>query len=175
MASIILTEEDVSRFFAKTRRDEATGCLLWTAGRLKAGYGQFLTSSGMALAHRVAWTMAHGPIPGGLCVLHHCDNPPCVEASPGHLFLGTKSVNNADMRAKGRDARGSANGAHTHPERLARGEANGSAKLDEKKVREIRGLAAAGLSQREIAKRFNVHRVNVGLVVRRETWAHVAP
>ena len=121
MASIILTEEDVSRFFAKTRRDEATGCLLWTAGRLKAGYGQFLASSGMTLAHRVAWTMAHGPM------LHHCDNPPCVEAGPGHLFLGTKAVNNAYMRAKGRDARGNAN---------ARGEAN---------------------------------------VVRRETWAHVAP
>ena len=36
----------------------------------------------------------------GECACHRCDNPLCVRAS--HLFVGTRRVNNLDMRAKGR-------------------------------------------------------------------------
>jgi hypothetical protein len=51
-------------------------------------------------AHRVAWTLANGPIPAGMHVLHTCDNPPCC--NPGHLWLGTQADNMADMARKGR-------------------------------------------------------------------------
>lgn len=53
-------------------------------------------------AHRLMWEEVNGPIPHGMCVLHRCDNPPCIR--PDHLFLGTKADNVRDMIAKGRDA-----------------------------------------------------------------------
>ena len=71
------------------------------------GYGQLPESQrvyGTTRAHRIAWTKANGPIPEGLNVLHHCDNPPCVR--PSHLFLGTQQDNMDDMNAKDRHYRG---------------------------------------------------------------------
>lgn len=44
--------------------------------------------------------MRHGPMPEGLCVLHTCDNPNCIEDS--HHWRGTKKENTQDAVAKGR-------------------------------------------------------------------------
>ena len=52
------------------------------------------------LAHRWTWEQANGPIPEGLCVLHRCDNPPCINLN--HLFLGTLADNAKDAQEKGR-------------------------------------------------------------------------
>ena len=79
-------------------------CRPFAGCRTKKGYGQ-LTYGGKAWrAHRLAWTQTYGPIPPGLCVLHQCDNPPCIE--PTHLFLGTRGDNNRDAAAKGRTRNG---------------------------------------------------------------------
>jgi len=84
------------------------GCLEWTGYTNAGGYGKISVNNKPVSTHRTAWELANGPIPDGLHVLHHCDNPPCCETEPtegypeGHLFLGTKAENTADMNAKGR-------------------------------------------------------------------------
>jgi hypothetical protein len=77
-----------------------TGCLEWTGYASRRGYGQ-ITIKGLPVGtHRLAWELAKGPIPDGLCVCHSCDNPPCCNVE--HLFLGTHAANAADRSAKGR-------------------------------------------------------------------------
>lgn len=89
------------RFLAKIRIDES-GCWIWTAGRNKLGYGRFgLPGQYKTVqAHRFAYEQFYGPIPEGMFVCHHCDNPPCV--NPEHLFVGTHVDNMKDMWSKGR-------------------------------------------------------------------------
>jgi len=84
-----------ARFDQKWQPDPF-GCHVWTAAHYSNGYGMFDAQ----LAHRVAWKIHIGPVPGQLCVLHHCDVRNCV--NPEHLFLGTKQDNTRDMVAKGR-------------------------------------------------------------------------
>lgn len=194
MADIILSEKDIARFWAKTSVSPkqtwgGTFCLEWTGSRFKRSrYGQFRMPDKTVGAHRVAWTIAHGQIPEGLCVLHHCDRPPCVEAQ--HLFLGTQADNAHDRDQKRRNnaasgvrhgskthpesrARGDRHGARLHPERIPRGAAHATARLTEADVREIRALTTAGISQEKLGRRFGVSQTTVGRAVRFVTWAHL--
>lgn len=88
--------------------ETANGCQEWTGTTDRKGYGQIGVDGKRFKAHRLAWELANGPIPTGLSVLHHCDNPPCCQTDPtegypaGHLFVGTSADNTADMIAKGR-------------------------------------------------------------------------
>ena len=93
-----------TRFWKKVRKTET--CWIWIAGVNAKGYGTMKPEGEYIpmLAHRFSWTLHCGEIPGGLCVLHKCDNPSCVR--PDHLFLGTRADNNIDMHAKGRGGAG---------------------------------------------------------------------
>jgi hypothetical protein len=87
------------RFWEKVNK--AGECWEWTACRHHQwGYGHVRVGGKLEAAHRVSWEMHNGPIPDGLLVCHHCDNPKCVR--PAHLFLGTGTDNSRDMHAKGR-------------------------------------------------------------------------
>jgi hypothetical protein len=155
----LLALED--RFWGKVDHS-GDGCWVWRAGRNRRGYGTFRLKSGSALAHRVAFELEHGPIPPGMHVCHHCDNPPCV--NPAHLFLGTDADNVADMMAKGRKRTV-----------VPTGESHPSAKLTWAKVAEIRRLyAAGGHSQRDLGRQFGVGLCAIQGVVTRKTWI-VAP
>src|ERR1035437_5495319 len=106
-----------------------TPCRLWTGATNGRGYGQItmrtLGVRKMVYVHRRAWEQANGPIPPGLCVLHHCDTPACYE--PAHLFLGTKHENTQDAMRKGRMV-------------FSYGGDGGTAKLTSAQVTEIRAV-----------------------------------
>jgi hypothetical protein len=60
-----------------------------------------LDDTSRIFVHRLAWEAHYAePIPKGLMVCHHCDNPRCF--NPKHLFLGTAKENMDDRIAKGR-------------------------------------------------------------------------
>lgn len=146
-------------------------CWLWTGTRTAFGYGKLGVRSATGgrrgvRAHRVAYELAHGPIPEGLCVLHRCDNPACC--NPAHLSLGTQADNMRDMAAKGRHY------ARVRPERVARGARVAGAKLTEATVREMRAAHAVGAKPRELAAKYNVAPSSVRRLLERESWAHVA-
>ncbi len=91
------------RFLSLIDRTGPNGCWLWRGRFFRSGYGVFYQAGKYRKTNRVAWEIFVGPIPAGLHVLHHCDNPSCV--NPAHLWLGTHSDNMADKVAKGRQAR----------------------------------------------------------------------
>lgn len=105
----LLDESAMLRFTAKLQREGE--CLVFTGSCNEHGYGRIYFAGGLMKAHRFAWITAFGPIPAGLHVLHHCDNPPCC--NPEHLFLGTHQDNMADMDSKDRGG-GAAERRRTH-------------------------------------------------------------
>lgn len=145
------------RFLTKFDFAPDSGCWVWTGARHPQGYGLIKRKDGVQLrAHRLAYELAHGPIPEGLQVCRCCDNPSCVR--PGHLFLGTAPDNAADMVAKGRSAR-------------LTGERNGAARLNRQCVENIR---ADDRPYRDLAGRFGGIGVRlIGCFLRRmrdHTW-----
>ena len=54
------------------------------------------------LTHVLAWVDHHGQLPPAEtpCILHHCDNPPCV--NPDHLYAGTQMDNMRDASRRKR-------------------------------------------------------------------------
>jgi hypothetical protein len=175
-------EDPETRFWRHVNKTPA--CWLWTGARTGGQiggsggrYGSFIVRVGPhkgRYAHRFSWRLHRGAIPEGLVICHTCDNPLCV--NPEHMFLGTMAENNADMRAKGRQARGERHGMRKHPHRRARGERQGNARLTEADVHAIRQLyATGGITQKVLGQQFGVSREHVRDIVRGKRWTHLAP
>lgn len=165
-----LTPQEI---FDRSTRTE-TGCLEWGGALRPDGYGyysvgEYRPSGSIILrsAHRRSCELFWGPIPEGFVVMHHCDNPCCVE--PLHLKATTQRENLADMTRKGR--RKSVGSPRTKFHQS--GAENKMAKLDEDKVSRIRGLSASGMTQRSIADLFGVSQTCIGKILRGIRWKHV--
>ena len=152
----------IERFWSKVDKTGSNGCWVWTgakngSGRPFSGIGQ---GNKVRLAHRLSYEFAYGPIPEGLLVCHHCDNPACVR--PDHLFLGTQSDNLRDAYRKGR---------LTQLRPAPSGVENQNAKLTDEMVRAIR--AEVGQTHRQLAKKYHVTHGTITAAISRKSWRHV--
>ena len=150
-------------------------CWIWMASKRNKGYGAFVYPLGgdivQGRAHRYSWELHNGPIPTGLCVLHRCDNPPCV--NPAHLWLGTKAENNLDMTEKGRRfvRDPNTNWIATH---IKRGNAHHAAKMTPDTVRSMRVDYESGMfSFSQLSRKYDIAIGATHRIVRRKAWRHV--
>jgi hypothetical protein len=130
-------------------------CWLWTGECVPGGYGYSWFAGKTRGTHIIAWFLAHGEW-ATQNVLHHCDYKPCT--NPAHLFQGTQLDNMRDKVQKNRQAKGA---------RI------GIAKLNSKKVRNIRKLYAKGWPQHIIAEHYSVHQATISCIITGKTWTHV--
>lgn len=100
-----MSKKLVDRFWSKVDARGHDDCWEWKWCRDSRGYGKMHVgkhkAGGWARAHHISFYLDRGYWPPeGLCVMHMCDVPLCV--NPGHLLLGTLSDNVQDAIAKGR-------------------------------------------------------------------------
>ena len=153
MTKRLETYEQV-RFWLKVEKTES--CWVWTAAKNTGGYGAVKSDGKSHQAHRLAYEWENGPIPKGICVLHHCDNRSCV--NPSHLFLGTIGDNNRDCFAKGRQP-------------PMQGEHGPNHKLTQEQVNIIRAIYSTGtITQRNLGKQFGISKSEICCIVLRQRW-----
>ena len=168
-AHLILLGRDLSTLKGRPKKGKfnfwdnvrkTRGCWYWTGARSHHSrsklhrYGRF----GKNKAHRISYELKFGKIPKGMCVLHKCDNPPCV--NPKHLFLGTRRDNAHDMIKKGRGAR-------------LVGSKSPNAILNNKIVGKIRRKYSSGIMPKQISEELDVKLCTVHSVCYRKTWRHL--
>lgn len=144
-------------------------CWEWTGYRHANGYGAMHVDGKSMYVHRLSWWLSSGRHPSLSFVLHRCDNPACVR--PAHLFLGTHADNNKDRDSK---------------KRQAHGETQGSAKLTDADVNDIRRWLEirrrlyptvlrhkGALSNAAKAAQYGIGLSQFGRIANGEDWKHV--
>jgi hypothetical protein len=154
---LVKTEYLLHKFWSKVSINNV-GCWEWQGHRQQHGYGILELRGTPRLAHRISYWLRGNEIDGA-CVLHRCDNPPCVR--PSHLFAGTRSDNAKDRNAKGRTVN-------------PIGPANGMARLTVADIPEIRALISEGTRIKQIAQRFGVGGGTIRAIRDGVTWKHVS-
>lgn len=142
------------RFWGRVDSGGEAECWEWQAGTDPDGYGVIRDGGVQRKAHRVAYEIRNGDLGGGW-VLHHCDNPSCV--NPTHLYLGDHEDNTRDAVDRGRYPSGG-----SHPR----------SKLNRGDVSEIKD-SLGGVSQYDLAEEYGVSRSCIARIAQRETWESV--
>lgn len=159
------TEEQFwAAFWAKTRPDG--DCLIWTGKKGWDRHGEYglvwvgpRATRRRRRTHRLALERKLGrPLKEGFQANHTCDRMLCVNQD--HLYEGTQQQNVDDMFARGRANK-------------ARGERNGSSKLTEAQVREIKLALAEGYPQEMLAEEYGVVKQAIQAISCGRTWAWV--
>jgi hypothetical protein len=134
------------------------GCWIYTGGLNRKGYGSIVHNKKKYIAHRFSYEIYKQDFDSSLHVLHHCDNPICV--NPDHLFQGTDLDNSIDKINKGRFV-------------SCLGSKNGMSKLTEKDVMQIKKFLAQKKSCSHISKMFGVTDVTISCIKHQKTWRHI--
>lgn len=163
---LMFTLQDQIRFWSHVQKARPDDCWFWLKTCIirdgkKVPIFNFRNDGGqyhgyMAYASRVAYLFENGSIPNNKIVCHTCDNPMCM--NPNHMWLGTNEENTEDRNQKDRQAKGSS---------------QGSAKLTEEQILEIRQAYSLGETQQSIANRYKIDQRHVSRIVRKESWKHI--
>jgi hypothetical protein len=152
----MMDDRFAERFFAKIDiPDDENDCWTWLACKNALGYGNIGLSGHILLAHRASYELLVGTIPDGMCILHSCDNPSCV--NPNHLRIGTRQDNMDDKVSRGRCS-------------CLRGENAPNAKLTQAEVDAIRLEYTGAMTQTRLAAKYGVTQMQIGNIVNNRSW-----
>ena len=170
---IDFTPAQVERFWASVDMGDADACWEWqkVVGKgIYDKYGRFETPlprlngkkrKNLWVAHRVAYYLTHGEDPGNGKVCHLCNNPPCC--NPAHLELGTDKSNAVYRELSGHGGRRGLGKNNLPPK-----PAIYQPRFTPSQVDMIRELVASGLSQNEVARRYDINQGVIWAVIHRK-------
>jgi hypothetical protein len=142
----------VDRFISHIEKTDS--CWLWKGAKPNRYPSFRVDKNTIRKSHKLSYEMFNGNVPDGMCVLHKCDNPNCV--NPEHLWLGTKADNNKDRSVKGRSA--------PSPTQV----------LNVNQVKEIRAMyAPRKTTQAYIASLYGVTRSAIRAITSGKNWSKV--
>jgi len=136
-----------------------SGCWNWMGRKNEHGYGTVRHGGKKWIVPRLMYTLINGDVED-LFVLHHCDNPACI--NPEHLYCGTKKQNSEDMVRRGRQNHDG-----------YRGSRSPFAKLKESDIPLIRQRVADGEPIERLRKEYGVVWKTIKSISLKEKWAHV--
>ena len=92
----------LERIWLRSSGDADDECWEYHGSTSDAGHTRIrLDDKTRMMTHRMAWEAHHAePIPKGMQVNHHCDNPVCF--NPSHLYVGDQKQNMKDRFDRGR-------------------------------------------------------------------------
>lgn len=156
-----ILSQRTNRFWKLVQKStDINKCWNWIGKKDIRGYGNFSWGKHgdpRHGAHRFSYIIHKGSIPKGKWILHHCDNPLCV--NPKHLFIGTGLDNIKDMVSK---------------KRHSFGERNRKAKLKESDILAIINLCKLGdMTRKEIAEKFSVNKSTIYNILSKRSWKHL--